>query len=465
MVTELVLGIDVGTSRVKVVCASIDGSKITTTCTDHTFRYTRNVRDVYDALVRAMKTLREQDIDLQRIVAMCISGQAPTVIPCSENGEVLEPTLLWFEAPAVNEAKELSEVSGKQCSPAMFEAKVLWILRRYPNLARRGVKFFHLHDYLTFLFTGRAVHTVIADGPLAIDYSVLERLGVDRDYFGEVLPIGFTVGGLRRDIAKDLGLPEGIAVVKGCFDYLASAIGCGIINDGLLFIRTGFSAGVDYCAREVIAPHVLVNTPHVINGLWLCGLVIVLFGGFIEWLNNMSSLSMSAIDDLLERYLMREVAELSTYVVPPYLVMRDVGWDPTKFVVLSNLLPSIPNLTLGLYAGLSFLTKYIVDYLGELGHYIGDVYLGGGVSRGRALCKVISSVLGREVKRVTIPECEALGSAIIAGVGTKLFSSFKDAVEKVVKYEVVEPSSELREPLLRMYRKFLKVVNVVRDLT
>ena len=78
---DIALGIDIGTSRVKVACISDKGELIASTSVYHTFRYTRNVLDILEAMKEAINVLRARGVKIDRIRVISISGQAPTVIP------------------------------------------------------------------------------------------------------------------------------------------------------------------------------------------------------------------------------------------------------------------------------------------------------------------------------------------------------------------------------------------------
>ncbi len=89
---------------------------------------------------------------------------------------------------------------------------------------------------------------------------------------------------------------------------------------------------------------------------------------------------------------------------------------------------------------------------------------GGGV-RSEAFKKILASSLNCEVITNRVNEQSCIGAAILAMVGTKTYSSIKEACEKIVSFddEVTETNLEWSKIYDEMFKRFKKIYPANKD--
>jgi len=89
----------------------------------------------------------------------------------------------------------------------------------------------------------------------------------------------------------------------------------------------------------------------------------------------------------------------------------------------------------GILEGTTFYMKECVESLPPTGIEISDFRAVGGGSKSDTWVQICADIMGRPFVRPRITEAGALGAAIIAGVGTGLFSSYEAGVDAMVSLE------------------------------
>ncbi|MHB1347705.1 MAG: FGGY-family carbohydrate kinase, partial [Candidatus Humimicrobiaceae bacterium] len=86
---------------------------------------------------------------------------------------------------------------------------------------------------------------------------------------------------------------------------------------------------------------------------------------------------------------------------------------------------------------------------------IDEIIFVGGPSNSKVWSQVVADVTNRKVITVDVPEAATLGNAIIAGVGTGIFESFEEAVERIIKvkkiFYPIESNYKLYSELYSLY--------------
>ena len=82
--------------------------------------------------------------------------------------------------------------------------------------------------------------------PSAITYvdELVARSGIPRSKLPELIGATDTVGPLRDDVARELGLPAGIPVIGGTPDVQSAAVGSGAVRDGEGHLYVGTSSWI-----------------------------------------------------------------------------------------------------------------------------------------------------------------------------------------------------------------------------
>ena len=160
----LYIGIDLGTSAVKLLLMDADGKikKIASRTYDLSFPHPgwseQNPADWYEQSIDGLKELLAE-CDKSRVAGIGFGGQMHGLVTLDERDEVIRPAILWNDGRTAEETDYLNQVIGKETLSgytaniafAGFTApKILWMQKHEPDLWKRVKKIMLPKDYLAY---------------------------------------------------------------------------------------------------------------------------------------------------------------------------------------------------------------------------------------------------------------------------------------------------------------------------
>jgi xylulokinase len=258
------LGIDLGTSSVKVVLTDLEGALIGQATGDYAVVNERPgwaETDPADWLAATVSTVRrcveEADADPQ---AIGLSGQMHGVVPADAAGRPVRRAMLWSDSRAVEELAGFENLPGtararlaNPLTPGMAGPMLAWLATHEPDTNTRMRWALQPKDWLRAQLTSSfATEPSDASATLlydihgdAWDAEVIDHLGLDAAILPNVLPdAGHCAGQLTPHAAELLGLRTGIPVAAGAADTAAAALGSGLVEPGTAQLTIGTGAQV-----------------------------------------------------------------------------------------------------------------------------------------------------------------------------------------------------------------------------
>jgi xylulokinase len=268
----LLLGIDVGTSSVKV--SVIDAATQQTVALAQ-YPETESAiislqtgwaeqspeqwwNDVQQAIKKANATGKYNPKD---IGAIGIAYQMHGLVVIDKNGSALRNSIIWCDSRAVSYGDAAFEKIGKQksleCllnSPGNFTAsKLAWVKENEPELFKRIAKIMLPGDFISYKLTD---HTTTSPSALSegvfwdfknneLSKDVLNYFGYDEAIFPKIQDVFSNHGTVTKKIADELGLKEGIPVAYKAGDQPNNALALNVLNAGEVAATAGTS-GVIY---------------------------------------------------------------------------------------------------------------------------------------------------------------------------------------------------------------------------
>src|SRR3954447_15057137 len=254
------LGIDLGTSSVKVVVLDFKGRALASTSAAYPVETPRpgwaetDPALWWDAVVLATRSAVSASGTMP--VAVGLSGQMHGLIATAADGRPVRPAMLWSDARAVGELEayrslqpSLRERLGNPLTPGMAGPMLAWLARHERPSYDATRWALQPKDWLRAQLTGEfsaepsdASATLLYD--LAADdwdRELVVALGLEPEVLAPLLSAaGQPAGELQPDVAAALGLPAGIPVAAGAADTAAAALGSGLVlGDAQLTIGTG----------------------------------------------------------------------------------------------------------------------------------------------------------------------------------------------------------------------------------
>lgn len=171
--TELLLGVDLGTGSTKAVLATHDGTVVATASRPHDMSLPRPgwaevdaERVWWEGVVSIIRELT-QAADQDPIRGVCVSGVGPCLLLCDQDIRPLRPAILYgIDTRATAEIAELTERygydkilerSGSALSTQAVGPKLLWVRRNEPDVWRRTARWYSTNSFVAARLTGEYI--------------------------------------------------------------------------------------------------------------------------------------------------------------------------------------------------------------------------------------------------------------------------------------------------------------------
>lgn len=437
-----VLGIDLGTSGVRVVAYSAAGRVVDAAAAPLTLRRDAPGRVELDAaeLLRTLEAVvagvaaeAAARGDRPQALAFAVLGEA--VLPVDAAGDPLAPIAVSMDTRGEQAARRLGERVGAseytritgQPLHGMFSA--FKIAAGGPGW-EQAAAYRCVGDFVTQRWTGRAV----------IDYSQAARTGVfdvargewstvlidalaedapwlRPDRLAEPVPGGAVAGALTEAAASRLGLEPGLPVVAGAHDQAAAFLGAG----GEAGARSVVSFGSSDCVTVGTAerPAHLDGTGfasyRVDEALWVTLAGTAAGGWALEWF---AAVVGGTVADVFGRLS----AEPPALLVLPYLTgSGTLDNDPDARGVIHGLTleTTVPELARAVVEGAGFEFAKILAALRERGVRAGELYVTGSGAHNVEALRARAEAAGAALTPVT-KDASSRGAAILAARGIGL---------------------------------------------
>jgi xylulokinase len=412
------LGIDLGTSEIKVVIIDETGELVAsegeplTVQRPHPQWSEQDPAQWWTATNLAIGRLRSRHPDVwPNIRSIGLSGQMHGAVLLNARQEVLRPAILWNDTRSAEEcisltrlAPELHRIAGNLAMPGFTAPKLLWVAKHEPAIFAAVRTVLLPKDYLRLLMSGEKVSDMSdAAGTLWLDVakrdwsdSLLAACGLTRDHMPSLVEGSAPSACLKADVARAWGLSERVVIAGGGGDNAASAVGIGAVNNGDAFISLGTS-GVIFAVNERFRPNpqsAVHAFCHALPGRWHQMSVMLTAASALRWLCQLLGTD--------EPTLLAEVAALSLEeqnrapIFLPYLSgERTPHNDPIASGSFHGLNHSTGRAALG-YAVLEGVTFGLDDGLmvmKEAGSQIAQFSLIGGGARSPWWAQLIADVV------------------------------------------------------------------------
>ena len=363
---------------------------------------------------------------------------------------------------AAERGHEFHERTGHFPAPLFMVSRLLWMADSMPELLSRAHAVLGLSDWLAYRLSGK----MVAEPSVASESGLFEigarrwaddlihSIGLPRHLFPEVASSGTVLGPLSEDAAAHLGLLPGIPVVTGGGDTQCGLLGAGVIEPNQVGIIAGSTMPLQSVLdREFIDPEArLWTSHHVIERRWTLESNGGPSGDMIDWLAGAMYSGFSNPAAAL-------FAEASQSVVGAEGIVSTLGAElfdasrlrlPLGHLTLSPLMvaddPSRRcHVSRAVVEGLAFAAKSNFALLQNpvRSGPVQTIRLAGGMSKSTFFAQLLADVLGVNIEAAQVPECSALGAAICAGVGARLYPNVAEGARRFasgVRVFVADPT-------------------------
>lgn len=495
------IGVDVGTQSVRSCLFNLDGAAVASATRPLATTFPKPAwaeQDPEEWWRGAVETLKEvlriSNVNPREIAALSYDCTACTVVALTEDGAPLRPALLWMDERAHAEADEVSATGhevlrycGGKISPQWMIPKGRWLERHEPALFAKARWIVDEADFFTLRLTGRM--TASLNNATAKWNYVRPLGGWPQDFLRaakaetlaakwptDVLSVGRPLGPIRVEIAREVGLSPETIVAQGGIDAHAGEIALGAVGAGDLALILGSST----CHMAQSPTPVFANIwgPYpdaLVEGMYTLEGGQTATGSIIQWLVERFGSEAVAhaksrgqdvyayLDGLAEAI---PAGSEGLLVLDYFQGNRTPYKDPLArgTIVGLTLKHTLPHLYRAVVEGVCFGTRQILDDMAAHGFKLERIYAGGGGAKSRLWTQIQADVLGRPIHLPRDKETMALGAAIWAGLGAKVFADYQEAIGRMVHIErAVAPVAERRAVYDALYRQYVDLYPAARS--
>lgn len=274
---EAALGIDVGTSGLRIAARGRDGALLAMASAPIPAPFADGLRRLQDPRLwwRAMReAFAALDLEGLRILALAVDGTSGSILPVNDKGEPLALASMYDDVADVDLLKRVAASAPPETAALGSTSP----LARALAMDRNAPRILHQADWLAGKLSGR-FDVTDENNALKSGYDPVARqwppwiteAGFDLKRYPKVMPAGERVGTILADVAAQLRLPEDVAVVAGTTDGCAAflASGASETGDGVTSLGTTLTLKL-LSATPVFAPRFGIYS-HRIGDQWLAG--------------------------------------------------------------------------------------------------------------------------------------------------------------------------------------------------
>ena len=309
--SDVLLGIDIGTYSSKGVICRVDGSLIAEARVDHGVSIPRPGYVEHDANGIWWSDVKLLALQLvakmpkgDKIASVGISTIGPCLVPVDRHGNPLRPGILYgVDTRASKQIGDLEdrygrealvELNGMRLTSQAIGPKILWLREEEFETYQRASLFVTATSYIIYRLTNRFVidrHTASHFDPLfdirRQDWDF--RFGdgiVDRDRLPDLGWSDEVAGETTLDAADETGIPVGTPVTFGAVDALSEALSVGVIAPGDLMIMYGSTPFFIFVLDAPIATSELWLTCGAFEGQYALAAGLATSGSATTWFRD-----------------------------------------------------------------------------------------------------------------------------------------------------------------------------------
>ncbi|WP_282154167.1 xylulokinase [Ruegeria atlantica] len=475
------LGIDIGTSAVKLVCADTDRILATSSIDIKTSSpqpgWSEQHPDIWWQATRDALSQLAKQVTLSEVQAVGLSGQMHGAVLLDRDLRPIRPAILWNDSRAVRECDELraaqpqiGHIAGVLPLPGFTAPKIAWLKQHEPAHYARLAHILLPKDYIGLCLHGElATDTSDAAGTMWLDQAsrkwhvgVAEATDVAPDWLPQVFDGHVVVGTVTVQAAAETGLKPGVPVVAGGGDAATGAVSLGATEPGRGFISLGTS-GQLFVADRRFKPnpeHYVHAFAHTLPDRWYQMAAMLNGARPISWIGGQLELSAAEVVALAET-----VSGDRGPIFLPYLTgERSPLGDPHIRACFFGLEDSTTRADLcrSVVEAIAFCFADAAQSFGDTIDNLPELAAIGGGSQSDLLLGLIASVTGKPVIRSEGSDSgPAYGAALLAACGVGTFGIADLAVQPQTKdrFEPVNPGA--LHDRLRLFRRLYTAVKAV----
>ena len=483
----LYIGIDLGTSSVKILLMKGDGTVKKIVSREYPLSFPKpgwseqNPSDWYTQTMDGLKELL-QEADKSQVAGISFGGQMHGLVILDKEDNVIRPAILWNDGRTTEECDylnhtigtdKLSEYTANIAFAGFTAPKLLWLSKHEPDNFAKIDKIMLPKDYLAYRLTGvHATDVSDASGMLLLDVKnrkwsqeMCDICHISIEQLPELFESYEAIGTLKADVAAELGVSTQVKVAAGAGDNAAAAVATGTVGEGKCNISLGTSGTIfissdKFRVDDNNALHAFCGA----NGKYhLMGCMLSAASCNKWWMDEI----IGSKDYAKEQEQITKLGENHVFYLPYLMGERSPYNNPDARAAFIGMTMDTTraDMTQAVLEGVAFALRDSFEIAKALGIPLERTKICGGGAKSPLWRTIVANVLGIPVDILETEEGPSLGGAMLAAVACGEYASVEEAASKIVHViDTVEPTVELTEKYEQCYTKFTKIYPALKEI-
>jgi xylulokinase len=480
------LGLDIGTSSVKGVLIDAKQKIVASAFASlsvsrpHPGWSEQAPEHWWKACGKVVKELaRQKPKAIAEVAGIGLSGQQHGATLLDKAGKVLRPAILWNDARAFAECRDIEEreprarkIAGNIPLAGFTAPKLVWVKKHEPRIFEKVAKVLLPKDYVRLRMTGdHASDMSDSSGTFWLDVDkrawsdeLLKATDMSRDQMPRLFEGTDATGRLTAQVAKAWGMPKRPVVAGGGGDNPAAACGIGAVKPGAAFISLGTS-GVLFVSNERFMPNAARAVHafcHAVPDTWHQMGVILSAAASLEWLAGLLRTPAPKLTAALGKTLDGP----SSALFLPYLSGERT---PVADAQIRGAVMGLGHetdaraLTHAVLDGIAFAFRDSLEALKAAGSAVERVMAVGGGSRSELWLKIIATALDVPVD---VPAAGDFGGAFGAARLGLIAATGEDFARICTPPKIAKsfkPETKARDAYENAYERYVKMYPAIKE--
>ncbi len=433
----------------------------------------------WNSACAACRRVKTEAPDLWKAVAaVVVTTLRDTCVFMDKDGKLLRDAIVWLdqrqakcEQPLKAVYRAMFALVGMTKTIEVVRRKTManWLRENQPEVWKKTAKYLLASGFFAYRMTGRFVDSVASViGHIPFDYRHKcwpgpshynwDVFGIRRDQLPDLVRPGESMGGLTKEAAEQMGLPEGLPVLAGASDKGCETLGMGCLSPESASISFGTSATIQTTTKTYMEPipfmpSYMAAVPDRFNpeiqiyrGYWMISWFKQEFGS-----REVVEAKKQGVppEQLLDRLLDQIPPGSEGLMLQPYWTAGLRSPEARGAIIGFNDAHTRAHIYRAIIEGINFT---LLDGLRSMERCTKvrarRIMVSGGGSQSDMICQITADMFGLPVCKGRTHEASGLGAAIIGYVSMGAFSSYEEAVRSMVHYgRIFEPDAANMEKI------------------
>ena len=484
---KYILAIDQGTTSTRAIVFSKEGKIINQASEEITQYYPKNGYVEHNATEIFSKTLAvmlqavvSSNLNFSQIEAVGITNQRETIVIWDKETKLpVYNAIVWQSNQSRDVCEEykqyedlIKDKTGLLLNPYFSATKLRWLFNNYPDIEKKAFEGKLLcgtiDSWLIYKLTGGKVHKTDCSNAsrtllfnintCAWDDELLKLFNIPKCILPEICESNSLFGYIDQSI-----IPFNIPITGVLGDQQAALFGQCCFNKGELkntygtgcftLLNTGDSiVKSKHGLLTTVAWNIAGNISYALEGSVFIG------GAAVQWLRDGLRMIKKSADS--EKYATAVESSDGVYLVPSFTGLGTPYWDSNVKGAMFGITRAT-NKEIFIRATLEAIAYQCKDVIKTMiedsNIELKSLCVDGGATDNSFLMQFQADILECEITLQRIKESTALGAALIAGLGAKIYKSF-DEIKNLKSIKKTFIPKMKSEEVKRLYDGWLKAI-------